>query len=199
MIAHLPRAPRRHPTQRSESCGSTESLRLYARRVIQLEGGHSRTFTIVRSQPAIQSPVREARPPRAMVRIQPKRWSDHCQSAAHIKSAGVWSYQDSASPSSPLIGLCIAMHVPMVRISRGLPYVRLVSPACMDISPDDTRESSLSSVICNPRGPVCTQPREVGTFGSGNAQARLACQAVRLSPAPAAGHCSIIRHLPTPL
>lgn len=88
MIAHLPRAPRRHPTQRSESCGSTESLRLYARRVIQLEGGHSRTFTIVRSQPAIQSPVREARPPRAMVRIQPKRWSDHCQSAAHIKSAG---------------------------------------------------------------------------------------------------------------
>lgn len=51
-------------------------------------GGHSRTFTIVRSQPAIQSPVREARPPRAMVRIQPKRWSDHCQSAAHIKSAG---------------------------------------------------------------------------------------------------------------
>lgn len=88
MMAHLPRAPRRHPTQRSESCGSTESLRLYARRVIQLEGGHSRTFTIVRSQPAIQSPVREARPPRAMVRIQPKRWSDHCQSAAHIKSAG---------------------------------------------------------------------------------------------------------------
>lgn len=83
----------------------------------------------------------------------------HCQSAAHIKSAGgcgrIRTLRPLIPTHWPLPSPCMYL---WCALSRGLPYVSVVSPTCMDISPDDTRESPLSSVIYNPRCPVCTQP-----------------------------------------
>jgi len=105
-------------------------------------------------------------------------------------------------PSSPPIGLCISMHVPMVRMSGRLSHVSLVSPTCMDIYPDDTQEPPLSTVIYNPHGPVYTRARKLSNLLPLVIEKRRQDRHVSLSPllpAPPASRFSTIRHLPTPL
>jgi hypothetical protein len=196
MIAHLPRAPRRHPTQRLESCGSTEPLRLLC------PSGHSTLGGIAAPSPLSGPSRRYSLPLVRLVR--------HVQWFASSQNDGATSSKPRAHkvrggcgrirtlhPSSPLIGLCISMHVPMVRMSGGLPYVRLVSPTCIVISPDDTRESPL--VICHlqpPRSSLHTSQEtpEVETFGScktGMPGCHRYCRPRRPGVSPPSGTCRL--------